>query len=653
MKSKLEVKKLAKNKTKKTIETNEVSKGNFFSRSIRRKLLISTLPITLIAIFTIAFIFLNIAQNELKEDAFSQLGGIADSRAVTIEKYIQLRQEQAKSIAGDSLLKQLDPSGENDPQIIEKIQEHIDSIYAEMKLEPHSGYKDIDKASDIEIIGILDANGVIVTNTDKDLIGESMPSNFIDEVKKRGMYFGGFVADPLTDKSLLIILEDIRNLETNEFVGAVLIESSVETLNEILQKRIGLDETGETYLINRDYFVISPLLYHDDPILKLTIDSEIVQDCFEGNEYEMIYPDYRGVSIIGVSRYLEDLDWCMLSEIDEEEAFLPIYELQQIVFISASMFAVAISVIIIFQSKSMTRPLTKLKTDLRQIEKGNYSVKIQPQGSDEISDVMKSSKKLLEALKQSKELTDASIAELKKSDVLKEEFTTMVSHELKTPLTPIKGHCEMLLESGLIGELTAEQQNSVKEIERNTARLEILISDILVAQKLDMKKMVFNMTKFNLAEFIESVKKEVSPLMKDKEIEFVTNSCSVRNDLTSDENRLRQILENLVKNAVDFVPEKTGRIEIGTEKENSHVNFYVKDNGIGIPKAKQQNLFKKFYQVDTSHTRKHGGTGLGLVICKGLVEGLGGNMGVESEEGKGSTFYFSIPMNHEKIEVKP
>lgn len=638
---------MAKNKTKKTTETNEVSKGNFFSRSISRKLLISTLPITLIAIFIIAFIFLNIAQNELKEDAFSQLGGIADSRAVTIEKYIQLRQEQAKSIAGSSLVRQLDPSGENDPQIIEKIQEHIDSIYDEIKLESYSGYKDIDKASDIEIIGIWDANGIIVANTDKDLIGESMPLNFLDGVKERGTFFGGFVVDPLTDQSLLIILKDIRNLETDEFAGAVLIKTSVEILNEILQKRIGLDETGETYLINRDYFVISSLLYHDDPILKLIIDTEIVQDCFEGKENEMIYPDYRGVSIIGVSRYLEDLDWCMLSEIDEEEAFLPIYELQQIVFLSASMSAVAISASIIFQSKSMTRSLTKLKTDLRQIERGNYSVKIQPKGNDEISDVMRSSMKLLEALKKSKELTDAAIDELKKSDKLKEEFSTMISHELKTPLTPIKGHCEMLSESGLIGELNPEQQNSVKEIDRNTVRLEILISDILDAQKLDMQKIVFNIAKFSIAEFMETLEKDLSPLMKDKEIELVIKN-SFGTDLASDEIRLRQILDNLVKNAVDFVPNKTGRIEIGTEKENSHVKFYVKDNGIGIPKSKQKSLFKKFYQVDTSHTRKHGGTGLGLVICKGLVEGLGGEMWVESDEGKGSTFYFSVPTNHKK-----
>ncbi len=244
------------------------------------------------------------------------------------------------------------------------------------------------------------------------------------------------------------------------------------------------------------------------------------------------------------------------------------------------------------------------------------------------------------------------VKKLKKSDQLKEEFSTMISHELKTPLTPIKGHCEMLAEIGLIGELNSEQQNSVKEIERNAIMLEQLISDILDAQKLDMKRTVINIEEFNLSEFMEKAKNDLSSLMADKEIEFVyTNSDSI--DISSNVTRLRQVIDNLVKNAVDFVPHKGGMIEIGTQFKDSKVTFFVKDNGIGIPKEIQRNLFKKFYQVDTSHERKHGGTGLGLVICKGLVEALGGKIWVESEEGKGASFYFSIPIKQEKIKVRP
>ena len=135
--------------------------------------------------------------------------------------------------------------------------------------------------------------------------------------------------------------------------------------------------------------------------------------------------------------------------------------------------------------------------------------------------------------------------------------------------------------------------------------------------------------------------------MKDKSIKFI-NSTTNDSVIYSDEYRLTQVFGNLIKNSVDFVPEKSGKIEVGMRPDTYSVIFYTKDNGKGIPKDKQSNLFKKFYQIDTSLKRKHGGTGLGLVISKGIVDALGGRIWFESEEGKGATFYFSIPKRESK-----
>ena len=242
------------------------------------------------------------------------------------------------------------------------------------------------------------------------------------------------------------------------------------------------------------------------------------------------------------------------------------------------------------------------------------------------------------------------LEDLRDADKKREEFSTMVSHELKTPLTPIRFNTEMLLESGVLGTLNADQLNSVKEIEINAFRLEELISDMLHAQKLDMNKMVFNLKKFNTGDCIEQVAKNLYPLIQEKGIELKIKA-DFAGDIFSDENRIQQVLENLLKNSIDFVPEEGGKISIKIQIIDDFVNFSVKDNGIGIPKDQEKHLFKKFYQVDTSHTRKHGGTGLGLVICKGFVEGLGGEIWCESIEGKGTTFFFTIPKKQE-IEVR-
>jgi len=242
------------------------------------------------------------------------------------------------------------------------------------------------------------------------------------------------------------------------------------------------------------------------------------------------------------------------------------------------------------------------------------------------------------------------LEDLREADKRKEEFSTMISHELKTPLTPIKFNTEMLLESGILGTLNADQLNSVKEIEMNASRLEELISDMLYAQKLDMNKMAFNLKKFNSGDCIEQAAKNLYPLIQEKGIELKIKAVFA-GDIFSDENRIQQILENLIKNSIDFVPEKGGKISIEIQNSHDFVTFSVKDNGIGIPKDKEKHLFKKFYQVDTSHTRRHGGTGLGLVICKGFVEQLGGEIWCESDEGKGATFFFTIPKKQE-IEVE-
>lgn len=234
------------------------------------------------------------------------------------------------------------------------------------------------------------------------------------------------------------------------------------------------------------------------------------------------------------------------------------------------------------------------------------------------------------------------LAESKKMDKLKDEFASMMTHELKTPLAPIMGHCEMLKEVGLLGELNQAQLDSVDKIYQNAARLEQLIGDVMLAQRLEIGQINFDKQKFEVTKLMSEIYDDYSQIMKERQINFI-NTTQEDLSLWTDKNRVRQVIDNLIQNAVDFTPKNGGKIEIGAISEDSKAIFYVKDNGIGIPKEVQPIMFKKFYQVDASHRRKHTGTGLGLVICKGIVEGLGGKMWFESEPGKNTSFYFTIP----------
>lgn len=254
----------------------------------------------------------------------------------------------------------------------------------------------------------------------------------------------------------------------------------------------------------------------------------------------------------------------------------------------------------------------------------------------DISDIYEA-RKILEDHERQKIQLD----ELKNMDSIKEEFYMMVSKECHIPLEPIKKFAESL-NDGSLGKLTAKQQEAIKEIYNNAGRLEQLISDIIDVQKLNSNRMEFTKDGFSVDDFMNNLVATCSNMMDEKKIEFV-NSTEGKISLTSDKGRIKQVFYNLIQNAVDFVPTAGGKIEIGAEKKNDSVLFYVKDNGMGISEKRKESIFKKFYQVNLSLKRKYGGSGFGLVICKGIAENLGGKIWFESKEGEGTTFYFSIP----------
>ncbi len=230
---------------------------------------------------------------------------------------------------------------------------------------------------------------------------------------------------------------------------------------------------------------------------------------------------------------------------------------------------------------------------------------------------------------------------LKERDKLKSELSAMFSHELKTPLVTISGYIEMLKE-GVLGAMNADQQDAINMMGEESDKLLRLIEDLMDAQKLDLRQLKFKKDEFQVEDFMEEVIQLHAKLMDEKKIRFV-NLTGEKIRIVTDRDRLSQVFANLIKNSVDFVPSEGGSIEISASVRGGEVLFYVRDNGCGIPREKQQNLFGKFYQIDTSLKRKHGGTGLGLVICKGILEALGGKIWVESDIGSGATFYFTLP----------
>ena len=233
--------------------------------------------------------------------------------------------------------------------------------------------------------------------------------------------------------------------------------------------------------------------------------------------------------------------------------------------------------------------------------------------------------------------TDSSIS----SEKLKEEFLDLITHEFQTPLVPIIGFSQALQNPEIFDKLTEKQLDAVKIIFRNSNHLQNMIINVLDVVKLGTDKMMFYHKEFNINDLMTEILYECDYKTKEKKIQ-VTKKIDRDLIINSDRLRLKQVLVNLIDNAISFVSKGNGKIEIGFSEREEHILFYVKDNGQGIEKNEQGKLFKMFSQVLQGKKRKHGGLGLGLVICGMILEKLGGKIWVESELGKGTTFNFNI-----------
>ena len=637
-------------------------------------------------------------------------------------------------------------------------------------------------------ISLFSIDGNLITSKSKTQEGENISENIIPEnLKSRQIKIMKNGDDYHTFFTGTLLLD-------NKPIGIISIVTDVDEIFPVVRDYTGLGNTGETFLAirddNGDALFITPLRFDQDASFSRVVPHEhleipMTQALLQKETRLDDATDYRGEKVLAVTKYLENVQVGLVTKIDKSEVYSSFYEANIVQFGFVIILAGIMASTSLMMSDRILKPIIKIKDQVKEVEKGNYDVKLLSVGDNEIRPLVGAlsslqvslkkhekenndyQKKLRDELKKKtdlqnsldnssivgvtdkdgtityvnkkfeeiskysadeligqnhrilksgfhgrqfyenlwkvissgnvwegniknkakdgtyywtrttitpfldahgkpeqfiavrfditnlmaqKELIQKQFKELRDIDVRKEEFASMVSHELKTPITPIKFNTEMLLEPEVLGPLTKDQVEAIKEIEINTQRLENLISDILYAQRLDMKRMVFNKKEFFTRDLLEQVSKNLSPLMKDKGINFEVNDEYI-GPIMSDEARIQQILENLVKNAIDFVPDHDGKIVMGIQNQGNMAIFYVKDNGVGIPEDKQKNLFKKFYQVDTTHTRKHGGTGLGLVISKGFAEGLGGKIWCSSTKGNGAEFCFSIPKNQE-IEVK-
>lgn len=262
-------------------------------------------------------------------------------------------------------------------------------------------------------------------------------------------------------------------------------------------------------------------------------------------------------------------------------------------------------------------------------------------------------RKVAEAgLMEAKAVAEAARVEAEEATKAKSSFLAMMSHEIRTPMNGVMSMAEMLDQT----ELTDDQRSMSGTIRGSASALLTIINDILDFSKIEAGKLDIEKVPFSLVDTIEGVGELLIPKSEDKAIDLVVDlDPTIPDALVGDPTRLRQVILNLAGNAVKFTDKGSVEVVVRALQDGANgaknIRFEIKDTGIGLSPEQQARLFQPFQQADTSTSRKFGGTGLGLSISLRLVELMGGKIGVESELGKGSTFWFQVPLGVASPEI--
>lgn len=466
----------------------------------------------------------------------------------------------------------------------------------------------------LEEISILDRTNKIIISTNKTLINQyELLANitYVEKFQSSNNFAPIFYVSQRTDKPAVTLAKTLRN-KAGVRQGIILANLKLERVDDIVRERTGLGKTGETYLvgslgISRNTFIAKEEA--DQQQYNQGIQSEGIDKAMSGLRGYGLYHNYDNVPVLGVYRWLNDQDLALIVEIRQQEAFAPARDLANTIML-IGLVSVGVLLIGVYWLSQ------QLIISQRKLEDYSYQLELKAQ-------------------------------EAETANHAKSQFLANMSHELRTPLNAILGFAKFMERDRL---LTLQQRDYLAIINRSGEHLLCLINDVLEMSKIEAGRTTLNLDNCNLNLLLQSLQEmfKLRAVAKGLSLEFELDN-NLPNYIVTDEGKLRQILINLLGNAIKFTEQGSVKLRANVKRWDNNLSsenictvyFEVEDTGKGINPEEIDKIFDPFVQT-ASGVQTQGGTGLGLAISRQFVQLMGGDIYPSSTPRKGSTFGFDI-----------
>ncbi len=597
--------------------------------NIRSELLIFFLLISVIPLSAVVYISYDYSKEAIRDSVMANLLGATENTGHAIDNWMDARKDDIRVISQSRII--VEPEKEHFHEYLNTFETEYKGVYTEFFL--------------------LDPDGNTIFST-LNHTGNAVNERYFTEAAKEKLYVSDVYLSEITGTPEIIISNPVKKNGT--ITGILAARVSMENLYRVIEN-IDIGKSGDVFIVNKDGYII----FHEN---RSRILHDNIKDNFAVKEvtYEKNgineYVNYKGENVLGSYYWLPLYRWGLIVEKNIDEAYAGVLTLGRVMVGISSFAVIGVVFLAIVISRRLTEPVKSLEEGAFGLVKGNFKpitvsstneigrlTEIFNSTAEELLDIRKKLETKIEiANKDLEEKNRELIAaneELKKLDELKSDFISMVSHELKTPLSSIKISAEYLeCESNVDPSV---QKELLQIIIRNIDRQTRLINDILDLSKIEAGKMELQLERVDVREIANTAIENIRQLALKKNITVSLDIPEKLSLVLADREKLIIVLNNLFENALKFTQDG-GSIHLSAKDNAGYIEVSMKDTGIGIEKEKFEKIFDKFYQVDSSSRRRTGGCGLGLSISSAIIKAHDSKIRVESEPGKGSTFSFRL-----------